>query len=126
MFGKYSFKASMKNKLCVIVFVVSFCLATKADAQEKIKRFCEITFYPSGNFFQIDYGQTKKTNPFKDSTFIKKIKGLEGIHNLIKGLNYMTDLGWKYETNIPYDTGFRIEVLFSREFMPDELNNDIK
>jgi hypothetical protein len=98
-----------------------FQSATKVSAQTNVKRFCVISFYSRNEFLLIDYGKINKIDPFKDSNFIKKLNMVKRIDNLIKGLNYMSDLGWKFESNISYGTG--TGILLSRDFSPNELND---
>jgi hypothetical protein len=112
----------MKIKLCVFALTLYFT-ATKANAQTHVKRFCEILYYPGSEFLFVDYGKIDKIEPFKDSIFIKKLNLIKRMNNLIKGLNYMTDLGWKFESNISSGTGAATRILFSREFSPDEVND---
>jgi hypothetical protein len=111
----------MKNKLIIIMLAVCFSLAIKVSAQTNVKRFCVISFYSRNKFLLIDYGKINKIDPFKDSNFIKKLNMVKRIDNLIKGLNYMSDLGWKFESNISYGTG--TGILLSRDFSPNELND---
>jgi hypothetical protein len=116
----------MNYKSLVLVALLSLAFLPPSNAQEKVKKFCTISY--GGNYSlwrnpRIDYGQTKRYTPIKDSVFVQKLNRVEAIENFVQALNYMTGLGWKYEGNIPLANSDHPEfrVLFSRDFDPAEL-----
>jgi hypothetical protein len=113
----------MKIKLSIFALTLCFLLKTRAFAQAPVKRFCEILYIPGREFLYIDYGKIDKIEPFKDSTFVRKINLIKRMDNLISGMNYMTDLGWKFESDISQSTSAVIRILFSREFNLNEVND---
>ncbi|HWW42364.1 hypothetical protein [Pedobacter sp.] len=116
----------MNYKSLAVIMLLSSAFIYRSNAQEKVKKFCTISY--GGNYDlwrnpRIDYGQTKRYTPLKDSVFIQKLNKVEAIENFVQALNYMTGLGWKYEGNIPLADPSRPEfrILFSRDFDPAEL-----
>lgn len=116
----------MNYKSLAMIILLSSAFIYRSNAQEKVKKFCTISY--GGNYDlwrnpRIDYGQTKRYTPLKDSIFVQKLNRVEAIENFVQALNYMTGLGWKYEGNIPLaDPGHpELRVLFSRDFDPSEL-----
>lgn len=114
----------MNFKTLFLIALVSCLFILPASAQVKIKKFCTVSFrYQSLNSPSIDYGQTRKYSPLKDSAFVHKLEQVEYMTNFIQVMNYLTGLGWNYEGNISTAESDRVEVkiLFSREFYPAEL-----
>lgn len=120
----------MNYKSLFLIILVPFALISKSKAQEKVKKFCVLScesqsLNSKGNnpYPTIDFGQTKKYSPLKDSTATAKLNRVETIDNFVKAMNYMTELGWKYEGNVfIYEpSNPRVSILFSKEFYPAEL-----
>ncbi len=120
----------MKFKLLTIIIAMQLASVGTLHAQDKVKKFCELLFRNaafSGKYnssITLDYGQTKKYTPLNDSTFVGKLMKVEAFETLVGALNYMTELGWKYEGSSPlvYESSTSgIRVLFSREFDRSEL-----
>jgi len=114
----------MKSKTLVLFALISFLFILPSNAQVKIKKFCMVSFRSQSlNSPTIDYGQTRKYRPLKDSAFVHKLEQVEYMANFIQVMNYLTGLGWNYEGNISTTESDRTEVkiLFSREFYPAEL-----
>ncbi|HEY0174902.1 MAG TPA: hypothetical protein VGC08_00900 [Pedobacter sp.] len=91
-------------------------------AQDKVKRFCEMSV--SGRRIRLDYGQTKTSDPFRDPVYINKLLRVESFEKMVAAMNYMSDMGWKYEGSTPIhysENSNEIRVLFSKEFEPAAL-----
>lgn len=117
----------MNCKTLILIALVSYLFILPVSAQVKIKKFCTVSFRSQSlSSPTIDYGQTRKYSPLKDSTFVHKLKQVEYMTNFIQVMNYLTGLGWNYEGNISTTESNRTEVkiLFSREFYPAELMED--
>ncbi|WP_354305647.1 hypothetical protein [Pedobacter sp. UYP1] len=114
----------MNSKMLVLIALISFLFILPSDAQVKIKKFCTLTYYAQDlRTPHIDYGQTRKYSPLKDSTFVHKLNQVEYMSNFIQVMNYITELGWNYEGNISASqaNSTEIKILFSRDFFPAEL-----
>lgn len=114
----------MNSKTLVLIALISFLFILPSDAQVKIKKFCALTYYGKDlHTPHIDYGQTRKYSPLKDSIFVHKLNQVEYMSNFIQVMNYITELGWHYEGNISANqvNSTEIKILFSREFYPAEL-----
>lgn len=114
----------MNSKILVVIALVSFLFILPSSAQVKIKKFCTLSFRSQSlSSPDIDYGQSRKYNPLKDSTFVHQLEQVEYMTNFIKAMNYLTGLGWNYEGNISTTESDHVgvKILFSREFYPAEL-----
>ncbi|WP_367865590.1 hypothetical protein [Pedobacter sp. WC2423] len=114
----------MNSKTLVVIALVSFLFILPSSAQVKIRKFCTVSYrYQSLKSPDIDYGQSRKYNPLKDSTFVHKLEQVEYMTNFIQVMNYLTGLGWNYEGNISTteSNNLEVKILFSREFYPAEL-----
>lgn len=117
----------MNSKTLFLIALVSSLFILPSNAQVKIKKFCTLTYYAQDlRTPQIDYGQTRKYSPLKDSIFVHKLDQVEYMSNFIRVMNYITELGWNYEGNISsrQANSTEIKILFSRDFFPAELTED--
>lgn len=123
----------MKLKFLFIITLLNVAVMSSSFAQEKVKKFCELSFnYKTfrGKYFKsnisVEYGQTENVNPFKDQKVSRELLKTESMITLVRALNYMTSIGWKYETNIPvvYAGDDGVRVLFSKDFDSAELTEE--
>lgn len=113
----------------VALLILSGLMTSQVWAQNTVKRFCEVSVY--GNVVKLNYGQSRKYTPFKDSVFVNKLRRVESLDKLVAVLNYMSDFGWKYEWSIPEISGYNntsttVRVLFSKEFDRSALIDQVK
>lgn len=125
LFRIYFIDMIMKT-LYVLVFLQLAVMTL--HAQHTVKRFCQLRVYNKvfssrNKSIELDYGQLKNTSPFRDSLYVIKLLRVESFNTLVSALNYMSDLGWKYESSTANrDTELSdVVVLFSKEFEPKDL-----
>ena len=123
----------MKLKFLFVVIFLNVAVMSWSAAQEKVKKFCELSFnYKTfrGKTFKsnihVEYGQTEDVSPFKNEKVSRDLLKTESMITLVRAMNYMTSIGWKYEANIPvvYSGDDGVRVLFSKEFDSTELTEE--
>ena len=120
----------MKYKIMIIGILL--CMPFfKAQSQTRIKKFCElsVTIERSDKVgISIDYGQTEYHKLFRDSIYMRDLNKVAYFDTMVKALNYMTKMGWKYEWNVPGgglgQPWYYARIMFSREFDVSELTDD--
>ena len=114
----------MKKNIILLLLVgtYSFCFS-----QTKIDKYCQVLMRPINNRFsekeiaRITFGKNETFFAFKDSSIIFDLLKVNSLTTSTDVLNYMSNLGWKLVSIVPFGPALNERIYFKKEFDSSQL-----